>query len=200
MKNIQAWMIAAILFCGTGSVQAQNIEYETKHAVAISYGGAPLSTWARIGQAFVEAIFSGGSQKYENTSWFGSLSAEYFCHVDPSVSIGAIACFSQDNDDCLRNDVKIGDRTTRFITVMPAMKWDYLRRENFGMYMKFAAGYTLGHTNEEFDGNKHTSNNNFFNVQFSLLGVEGGVKNVRGFVELGFGEQGIALAGLRCKF
>ena len=38
-----------------------------------------------------------------------------------------------------------------------------------------------------------------FNFQASLLGVEFGGA-FRGFVELGFGEQGIALAGLRYKF
>jgi hypothetical protein len=39
-----------------------------------------------------------------------------------------------------------------------------------------------------------------FNFQASLLGIEAGGQNVRGFVELGMGEQGVALAGIRCKF
>jgi hypothetical protein len=202
MKKIQFLMIVAVFFCGTLSAQAQNVEYETKHEIGVSYGGAPFSVWAKIGQALDDAIisgFTGGSYKCENSSWFGSLSGEYFYRIDPAFSVGGIACFSQDNDDCFLNNVKTGDRTTRFIKVMPAVKWDYLRRNNFGMYMKFGAGYTFEHVSETYKGEKGSDNSGFFNLQVSLLCAEAGSKNVRGFVEVGFGEQGIALAGLRCK-
>jgi hypothetical protein len=40
----------------------------------------------------------------------------------------------------------------------------------------------------------------FFNFQVSALGIEAGTENVRGFAELGIGEQGIALAGVRIRF
>jgi hypothetical protein len=202
MKKIQVLIIVAFFFCGTVSVQAQNVEYETKHELGVSYGGAPLSVWARIGEALGEAIINGltgGSIKYDNTSWFGSLSGEYFYRIDPAFSIGGIACFSQDNDDILVDNVKTGDRTTRFITVMPAVKWDYLRRNNFGMYMKFGGGYTFERVTETYKGQDGSNNSGFFNMQISLLGLEGGSKNVRGFFELGFGEQGVVLVGLRCK-
>ena len=38
------------------------------------------------------------------------------------------------------------------------------------------------------------------NWQASLLGIEAGGPTIRGFLELGTGEQGIALVGLRYKF
>ena len=38
------------------------------------------------------------------------------------------------------------------------------------------------------------------NFQASLLGIEAGSEKIRGFAELGAGEQGIILAGLRYKF
>ena len=39
-----------------------------------------------------------------------------------------------------------------------------------------------------------------FNFQVSAIGVEVGSPKFRGFAELGYGEQGIALIGLRYKF
>ena len=39
-----------------------------------------------------------------------------------------------------------------------------------------------------------------FNWQASLIGIEVGSPTVRGFAEVGMGEQGIVCAGLRCKF
>lgn len=208
MKKFKVWMVVVILLCGSSSVQAQNVDYETKHDIAVSYGGAPITIWAKIGQAIGDALVGKATShtKYENTSWFGSLSAEYFYHLDPAFSIGGIACFSQDNDDFLKDNVKAGDRTTRFITVMPALKWDYLRRNYFGMYMKLGVGYTFFncketyHDTETNSDKKYNNNDGLFNCQISLLGVEAGPKHIRGFFELGFGEQGIALLGLRCKF
>ena len=188
-------VLAAFFFCGT-SMSAQAQSDEIKHEIAVSYGGPATTYWASIGTAIGTALTGA---KYENTSYFGSLSAEYFYHLKPSVSIGGILCYSQDNDE-INFAGSIGDRTTRYITVMPAIKWDYLRRDHFGMYMKAAAGYTLQRISETYKGQDESTNDGLFNVQCSLLGLEAGSQHVRGFFELGFGEQGIALLGLRYKF
>lgn len=206
MKKQIKWMFSAIrplaltlVFCGTSmSAQAQNDE--VKHEIGISYGGPPTSFWASLGTHLADAFFqSVGGAKYESTSYFGSLSAEYFYHAEPSIGIGGILCLSQDNDDIISGGVKVGDRTIRYITVMPAVKWDYLRRDHFGMYLKAAAGYSFRHLGETFKGQDESKNDGMFNVQVSLLGLEGGGRRLRGFFELGFGEQGIVLAGLRYK-
>ena len=68
------------------------------------------------------------------------------------------------------------------------------------MYLKAAAGYTLQRINETYKGQDESTTDGIFNVQFSLLGMEAGSQHIRAFIELGFGEQGIALAGLRYKF
>ena len=193
-------MIATVLFCGSvQNVRAQHDEL--RHEIGISYGSTPLSTWGTIGTALADGLFQGlGGARYENRSSFGSLSAEYFYHPSPSVGIGGIVCYSQDIDDIFVSGAADGERTTRFFTVMPAVKWDYLHRKHFGMYMKAAAGYTLERVNETYKEQDETKNSGLFSFQLSLLGIEAGSPHVRGFVELGVGEQGIALAGLRCKF
>ena len=58
---------------------------------------------------------------------------------------------------------------------------------------------------EKYDSNNNSSNSYddstiHVNWQASLLGIEAGSPTIRGFAELGFGEQGIILAGLRYKF
>ena len=47
---------------------------------------------------------------------------------------------------------------------------------------------------------KATANDIVFNFQATAIGVEAGSSHVRAFTELGIGEQGIALAGVRFKF
>ena len=49
-------------------------------------------------------------------------------------------------------------------------------------------------------GEKNITNDVFFNFQASLIGVEVGNQQVRGFAEVGVGEQGIFLGGVRYKF
>ena len=86
------------------------------------------------------------------------------------------------------------------------MKLDWLRKHNWGMYTKLAAGVTYAHvTDQDYEDGKKTdekitSKDLLFNFQASLIGVEAGNQHVRGFAEFGVGEQGIALVGLRYKF
>jgi hypothetical protein len=89
---------------------------------------------------------------------------------------------------------------------MPSVKFNWLRKNNWGMYSKLAAGATYTHfcfedyENDRKTGEKETANDLFFNFQVSLIGIEAGNQHVRGFAEFGIGEQGIALAGVRYKF
>jgi hypothetical protein len=87
---------------------------------------------------------------------------------------------------------------------MPSVKFNWLRRTNWGMYTKVAAGASLRHStiknNEDISAKNKTDNTLFFNFQVSALGIEAGTENVRAFAELGVGEQGVGLAGVRFRF
>ena len=70
-----------------------------------------------------------------------------------------------------------------------------------------AAGVSYARFNDEdYDengkknGNNAVSNDLLFNYQASLIGVEAGSAHLRAFAELGIGEQGIVLGGVRFKF
>ena len=99
-------------------------------------------------------------------------------------------------------DTQKGEAKNSFITVLPAVKFNWLRKKYFGMYSKVAAGVSFASKKEDYTDNTPSRSENSveFNWQLSALGIEAGSPNVRGFVELGIGEQGMMLAGVRCKF
>ena len=198
MKKIL--LMAAVAMMTAMSVQAQNNGYETKHEVAVSYGidsnSQIIDVFEEIGGAMIGA-------KLENEKFLGPISAEYFYHFQPWLGVGAIVAFGQSTQDVMSGNYKIGESKNTYYTLMPAVKFDWLRKKHFGMYSKAAVGATL--RNEKYNSDVSSSRDYndsevHVNWQASLLGIEVGSPTLRGFVELGTGEQGIILAGVRCKF
>ena len=183
--------------------QAQD-ELETRHEIAVSYGAVPNSVWVDILTDVIPAMFV---ETLDNTHYIGPIGLEYFYHTSPLIGVGAVAVFATNNEDGFFKEIQTSHINKSYLTFMPSVKFNWLRKKNWGMYSKVAVGATYTHFNqEEYDevgkktNEKTTANDLFFNFQASLLGVEAGSQNVRGFVELGIGEQGIALAGVRFKF
>ncbi len=230
MMKTTKMMIAAILLCGTGlNAQAQNY-YETKHEVAVAVGGPSNSEivdvfsnmFSTVISAAVTSIMTGGNAAayYTYGDWKDtpSISAEYFYHVNKTIGIGAVGAFTGMSRDMyitytnLNNNETVKEKTGRaakqFYTIMPTVKIDWLRKKNVGLYSKIGAGMTLIHETQKDDeksgmkGEKtdYSKNSVMFNFQVSAIGVEVGSPKFRGFAELGYGEQGIALIGLRYKF
>jgi hypothetical protein len=114
------------------------------------------------------------------------------------VAIGGIFAYSRYGEDELKDvvNVKVGDRTRNYFTLMPAVKYYWVNKNHFGLYSKVAAGATL--MSYKATGQENDSKV-YFMCQVSAIGVEFGGK-LRGFVEAGVGEQGIVLAGLKYKF
>lgn len=177
MRKILLLVIAAMMV--TVDMSAQD---EWKNEIAIAYGaGANTDIVSSIATAF----FSGGKQ----SSFWGPISVEYFYRPDSKLGFGGIAAIS----GC---KWKHSDNAkTTYFTLMPAIKYNWLNKSHFSMYSKGAIGATLASNS---DGNESKTKVSF-NWQASLIGMEFGGA-FRGFVELGMGEQGVALAGLRYKF
>ena len=117
--------------------------------------------------------------------------------------VGGILAYGENKQDVYLLGDKDGVSKNTYLTLMPAVKFDWLRKKHFGMYSKLAVGATL--RNEKYDS-VETSNKNdsdsevHVNWQASLLGMEAGGPTIRGVLELGTGEQGIILVGMRYKF
>ena len=128
------------------SVNAQNGYDDTKHEVAISLGvwsnSEIIDAFENVGGALVGA-------RFENEKFTGPISAEYFYHVKNWLGVGGILAYGQCEQDVYFVGKKDGVSKNTYLTLMPAMKLDWLRKKHFGMYSKLAFGATL--RNEKYD-------------------------------------------------
>ena len=229
-------IIAAALLCGTvNNAQAQSEDYP-KDEVAVSIGAGTNSQiysvfsnlFGVMGEALITSVATVGTHtghtSYDNEKYIPPISVEYFHHLNKTVSIGAIGCFNgytsdmfftwqKNNGDgtgTVKSKENIGVAKKYYATLMPAVKFDWVRTKNFGVYSKLALGLTYMYekeiqkkddTGKDIGEKKLHSDIGFMgNFQASLLGIEAGTMKIRGFAELGCGEQGILQAGLRYKF
>ncbi len=220
-KNI---ILAAALLVVCGNMNAQTSEYyNTKHEIGVTIGGGAnseiLSGLADMSSVLAEVLITSsatlghytGYVSYGDETYIPTISAEYYYHINKVIGVGGIVAFNGLSRDMYGNwsDNSTGTvekrimgkakRTT--ISVLPAMKIDWLRRKHIGLYSKVALGVTFMYESQKADdGDDFTDTDPVFNFHASLIGFEGGSEHFRGFVELGMGEQGIGLAGLRYKF
>lgn len=198
----------ALMFATDSYAQVIGKDIITKNEISVSYGTLSNSEWIEAFGEVVTVMF-GGDTKTKNA--FGPMSAEYFRRVSPVVAVGAIGSVSSFREDMMKRTTttsgettseKIGDYTRSYFSFMPAAKFNWLRKEHFGMYSKIAAGVTFANTNmKDTDPTVATKkdNNVMFNFQASLIGIEAG-EQLRGFAEFGMGEQGAILLGIRYNF
>ena len=191
MKKLLFLVVAAMLT--TFSVKAQEGYDDTKHEIAVSYGYLANSQWIDVFEDMA-TIMAGA--KLDDEKLVGPLSVEYFYHVKNWLGVGGIFAYGKSTHDIYISSSKSGELKHTYYTVMPAVKFDWLRKRYFGMYSKLAFGATL--RTEDADGESDTSFHP--NWQVSFLGIEAGSPTLRAFLELGTGEQGLALVGVRCKF
>lgn len=200
MKKILVMVAVAIMTAV--SVNAQNGYDNTKHEIAVSYGVLSNSTWMSIGDV-MGTVLTFGAVKYSDGKFTGPIAVEYFYHVNPLVGVGAIGAYACEKKDMLIAGENYGEAKNTFITVMPAAKFNWLRTKNFGLYSKVGAGLTLVSRKEDYtkpNAENQSDSKVGFNFQASALGIEAGSPNIRAFLELGVGEQGVLLGGLRAKF
>lgn len=188
--------VALMTIVGVQTAMAQD---EFKHEVAISYGALSNSQILDVFEEAIMAPFQGGTT-LKDDKFFGPISAEYFYHLQPWIGIGGILVYGQKKGDLYSDsdNKKIGEDKNTYLTVMPAAKFDWFRRANVGLYSKLGVGVTLRHdVSEDID---YDESNLHVNWQLTAIGVEVGSKQIRAFAELGTGEQGVVLGGIRCKF
>ena len=191
MKKLVFLVVAAMLT--TFSVKAQEGYDDTKHEIAVSYGYMANSQWIDVFEDMA-TIMAGA--KLDDEKLVGPLSVEYFYHAKNWLGVGGLVAYGKSTQDLYIGSSKSGELKHTYYTVMPAVKFDWLRKRYFGMYSKLAFGATV--RTEDADGESDTSIHP--NWQVSFLGLEAGSPTLRAFLELGTGEQGLALVGVRCKF
>ena len=152
--------------------------------IAVAYGGGSNTD---IVGSIGKGMFTGKQLNY-----WGPISFEYFRRLNKNnkVALGAVVAIA----GCKWDDEM--DASSKFFTVMPAVKYNWKNTRYFSMYSKIAAGLTI---KTESGRDNHDNSQVAFNFQITGFGVEFG-KSLRVFAEAGLGEQGIILGGLRYKF
>ena len=194
------FIAAALLFCSM-NLQAQ--EREIKHEIAIGGGFLPNSEVLDMVSEVATITGTAGTCSYDNEKFRNPFSIEYFYHVSPLIGVGGIAVYAHGKRDIMIGNSLAGNMKTGYLTVMPAVKIDWLRKNIWGLYSKAGAGVSFrSEKTKWYEGanRNETENDVIFNFQATLIGVECGDTNYRGFIELGMGEQGIVNAGVRLKF
>ncbi len=190
-------MVAAAMMAVT-SVNAQTDGYDTKHEVGVFYGAGSISDVLSV----YSSLFSAAAG--EQSSWWGPIGVEYFYHATPVVSVGGAVTYA--SCEAIDEKSKRKDLNESFISVMPSVKFNWLRKKNFGMYSGLSAGVMFlslsldSELTKEEDPDAKEETLTSFMFQITALGAEFGGTNFRGFVEAGFGEKGMLCAGLRYKF
>ncbi len=182
MKKI-LMMVTMMVAALTASAQDDDL----KNEIGVYYGfGSASNIVSTIGTAF-------NWDSSDKTGFWGPVGIEYYHHVTPVVAIGAMTSVA----GCTWS--KKSDYKSTFITVMPSVKFNWLRKEHFGMYSSLSAGVLFEKCSLKANGQEQTENNTKFMAHATAVGAEFGSK-LRGFTELGFGERGLLTVGIRYKF
>ena len=189
---MKKYLLMAAMMVASFSANAQNDDLKNEIGVYYGFGSA-----SSISGIIGHGIFGSG----QKGAFVGPIGLEYFHHISPGVALGAQASYAT----CSYENTWGGpDDRMNFITVMPSVKFNWHRRDHFGMYSGLSAGISIISERVQSSNESHysdkpgTSATFMFNV--TALGTEFGGEAFRGFAELGFGEKGILCLGLRYKF
>ena len=192
MKKMLVMVVAAMM--ATVNVNAQD---EFKNEIGVFYGFESASNIFSVYSSMFAA--AAGDQ----SSFWGPVGVEYYYHVSPVVGLGAVAAYA----GCKAEDKKShkDDLSETFLTFMPSVKFNWLRKKHFGMYSGLSAGVmflsvSANDSAKASDPDAKDETLTSFMFQATALGVEFGGEQFRGFVEAGLGEKGTLCAGLRYKF
>lgn len=195
-----AAVLLALFVSNNSNAQVVGKEIINKNEISLSYGVMSNSQWAD----FLENLYLVLVDAHTNTKRsIGPVGIEYFNHITPLIAVGAVGTVTSIQDDLRdHNDIKLGEINRTYYTIMPAIKFNWLRKEHFGMYSKLAAGVSFVDSSlKDVDPGsvKDKDKDAMFNYQASVLGLEFGGA-FRGFAEFGIGEQGMVLIGVRYNF
>ncbi len=227
MKKFNYMMVAlmAMMFAVSNSAMAQN---DTKSEFSFSVGGyTPNQTTLAegigegLGKAMATMITFGlydasKTAKDEKTS--PAYTVQYLYRVSPNLKIGGAVTYqhtsytlSVKNKDTGAYD-DVAKNRNNYFTVMPTVKASWFDRKNISLYSKVAAGVCIAFKDSKVKSGVsdedaktllkevETKKGTRFGYQVSPIGCEFGSKNIRAFVELGYGFQGLGLAGLSIQF
>lgn len=190
MKKIIVLLLAVVAL---QQVHAQKSE------LSVSYGiPTNKNLESDFGDAFVNAATGG---LIDNETFTGSFNLEYMYRLDKRWAIGVDLGYEQSSYDVNINKSVNAKAKDNYIIAMVGAKYYWTNGSMFRMYAKASIGasFMTEKLTDVKDPTLKADNQTEFAYQVSPIAFEVG-KNFCGFLELGYGNQGIAQAGIRVRF
>ena len=173
--------------------------------ISVYYGqGTYTQLSMALGGAFGTAFTFGAARLDELTST-GAIGVEYHRYVHRSIAVGGVFGYEggtmrfatisgtdENGEPVYDSEASSGSGNYSFFQLMPSVAFKWFSLPHVSMYSRIALGAMLG-----VSGNDTSVS---FAFQASPVGIDFGVTRFRGFLEAGFGCQGILTAGLRFCF
>lgn len=181
-----------------------NVSRERMQEINLQYGYFTLPQIAVIvGGIFVPA-FSGGQVLVSEFVTTGSIGLQYYHYIGSGRwAFGVDASFEYTSFKMApkANPDNVSQARMSFLSLMPGVKAEWFNTPYFGMYSKLALGVTgYFSTQKDSDGVDRIKPAAMFALQANPVCMEFGSPAVRGFIEAGFGTQGIIMGGLKYCF
>lgn len=190
MKTIKTIAVLLGVVLSGALSHAQDKDFN-RNEFSFSYGRITTVEAISGAGSILAAIFSGGQADPVESSFLGTIDLEYFHYFSRRFSVGAIAAYEHEFK-----------APGNYLAVMPALKFAWAKAPKFCFYSKLGAGIGL-----TLEGNDAPKNEDTIRLgtpraafQLSLLGFDFGADHIHGFLELGAGDQGMFLGGIRYAF
>ena len=178
---------------------------ESKHEFSVSYGYATLPQAVDLIGAGVATV-SGGilagfvdiitpadveHLKRINNGGTGGFSFQYLYSLNRTIKLGGTVCYESTWGEWNNGT----DYILHYPAIMATSKFMWFNLEHFAMYSKLSLGLML-----VFDGKNEDKPIPMFAGQASAICMEFGGKALRGFLETGWGNQGLLNFGVKYSF
>jgi hypothetical protein len=175
---------------------------ESRHEISVSYGHFTLPQaidfiGAGGGEVLggllvgIVDVMAPGEQEYPkriDNGGTGALSFQYLYSLNRTIKLGGTVCYESTWGEW--NDGN--DYIVHYPAIMATSKFMWFNREHFGMYSKLSLGMML-----LLDGKNEDKPIPMLAGQASSVCMEFGGKTIRGFLETGWGNQGLLNFGVR---
>ncbi|MEI7725148.1 MAG: hypothetical protein WCK09_08590 [Bacteroidota bacterium] len=198
MKKLLAFALFGMLMLTLSTVKAQDKPLG-KNEISAGYGILSYPEMFDEFSSFWNNLFGIDSVKSSTGANYGTLSFGYQRTLGKVISLGVTASVNPILSNIVYKKGTTGTSAEMAFTLMPKMEITYVQHGVFAAYSAIAVGVSYL-TRKVNNANGTTETGTLWRVgyQISLVGVRVG-KNVGGFLELGYGYQGLCRLGLSAK-
>lgn len=198
----KCFLLLSVLLLSCGFEGKADDWTDLQHEVSLSYGGLPVfDLLSHYENYFNPTDPSAGL--FNDKGKFGAANISYLFYPDENWGIGLVYSYTNSDKRILNDNRFVGDFFNSFHTIAPAFKYNWYNYKFITLYSRVNVGITIATSNASFiarngEPDEKTKVKPFFMYQVSPIGIELG-RQIAGFVEVGFGHMGVAMAGIRYK-